>query len=147
MCQIAVERPFDRLWSSQMLKVASLSAQALRHLLAYRTGSLRRLMCNSLKQGRSRDLMLTPYLDQKAVLPHGSGLLPRLIVRPHGGLVEVHPLPGQSQSRASVADLRLGDPRPRHPRPVVPLQKREGLLSVRLLSPSRVLSHPPVPEP
>src|SRR5215212_8592969 len=29
MCQIAVERPFDRLWPSQMLKVASLSAQAL----------------------------------------------------------------------------------------------------------------------
>src|SRR5215212_5138480 len=29
MCQIAVERPFDRLWPSQIRKVASLSAQAL----------------------------------------------------------------------------------------------------------------------
>src|SRR5918993_3453613 len=30
MCQIAAKRPFDRLWPSQIRKVASLSAQALR---------------------------------------------------------------------------------------------------------------------
>ena len=41
--------------------------------------NLRRLMCNSEKQGRSRNRMLRPYLDQKAVLAYGPRLPPRLI--------------------------------------------------------------------
>ena len=71
--------------------------------------------------------MLTPNLDQKAV-PHGSRLLAGLIVRSNRGLVEGIPLLLQcsQKSRSSIADLRSGDPRPRCPRPVAPLQKREG---------------------
>jgi hypothetical protein len=34
--------------------------------------------------------MLTAYLDQKAVLAHGPRLLPRLFVRPHRRVVELH---------------------------------------------------------
>jgi hypothetical protein len=57
--------------------------------------------------------MLAPNLDQKAV-PHGSGLLPCLIVRSHRRLVEGSPLLLEcSQSRSSIAHLRSGDPRPR----------------------------------
>src|SRR5215216_3241986 len=110
---------------------------------------LRRLMRNSEKQGRSRDFMLTPNLDQKAV-PHGSRLLPGLIVRSHRGLVEGStPLLhcSQSRRRSSIAHLRSGDPHPRCPRPVAPLQEREGFLEVRSGSPARLFPHTPLPEP
>jgi hypothetical protein len=40
--------------------------------------------------------MLPPNLDQKAVPQHGPRLLPRLIVRPHRGLMEGRPLLGYS---------------------------------------------------
>src|ERR687896_1515211 len=104
-------------------------------------------MRNSEKQGRSPEFMLTPNLDQKAV-PHGSRLLPGLIVRSHRGLVEGSPLLLQcSQSRSSIADLRSGDSHPRCPRPVAPLQEREGFLEVRSGPPARVLPHTPLPEP
>src|SRR5215216_5087366 len=118
-------------------------------VMANTCGMLRRLMRNSEKQGRSRDFMLTPNLDQKAV-PHGSRLLPGLIVRSHRGLVEGStPLLhcSQSRRRSSIAHLRSGDPHPRCPRPVAPLQEREGFLEVRSGSPARLFPHTPLPEP
>jgi hypothetical protein len=81
--------------------------------------------------------MLTPYLDQKAVLAHGSRLLPRLIVRPHRRLVEVHPRLGHPVNGPPLAHQRPGGSHAGHPRPVVAaLQKRAGLPSVRLRPPS-----------
>jgi hypothetical protein len=91
--------------------------------------------------------MLPPNLDQKAVPQHGPRLLPRLIVRPHRGLMEGRPLLGYSRSRSSVADLRPGDPHPRDPRSVVTLQKREGLLEIRPGAPAPILPRAPLPEP
>src|SRR5215216_2461956 len=62
-------------------------------------------MCNSEKRGRSRNLMLTPFLDQKAVLAYGPRLLPRLIVRPHRKLVEGHPRLRRREGRPPLAHL------------------------------------------
>src|SRR5215210_4670846 len=107
-----------------------------------------KLMCNSKKRSRSRNLMLSPYLDQKAVMHAGSRLLARLIVRPHRRLVEGYPLLfGHSPSRSPIAYLRAGDPHPCHTRSVAALQKREGLPPIRLHPSSPVFPYTPLPEP
>src|SRR5215211_7178449 len=88
-------------------------------------------MCNSEKRGRRPNLMLTPFLDQKAVLAYGPRLLPRLIVRPHRKLVEGHPRPRRREGRPPVAHQRPGDPHAGDPRPMAALPQREGLSQIR----------------
>src|SRR5918993_1600250 len=65
MCQIAAKRPFDRLWPSQIRKVASLSAQALRVALsevyAYYSGN-EAMVSNVL-----RDAALDPIVQEAIV--------------------------------------------------------------------------------
>src|SRR5215207_6552866 len=107
---------------------------------------LRRLMRNSEKRGRSRNPMLTPYLDQKAV-SRGSRLLPPLIVRPHRRVVEGHSLPAHRRSWSSIAHLRRGDTHTDHPRPMAALQEREGFLALRQRPPQGVFPHAALPEP
>src|SRR5215216_5144233 len=108
---------------------------------------LRRLMCNSEKRGRRPNLMLTPFLDQKAVLAYGPRLLPRLIVRPHRKLVEGHPRPRRREGRPPIAHQRPGDPHTGDPRPMAALAQREGLSQIRRGAFARVFPHAPLPKP
>src|SRR5918995_5149621 len=103
-------------------------------------------MCNSDKRRRSRDRMLAPNLDQKAVLD-GSRLLPGLIVRPGGRLVEGQSLLRTSRGRATGLALRERGPYTGDPRPVASLQKRARLLALCLLAPAWILPEPREPEP
>ena len=66
MCQIAVERPFDRLWSSQMLKVASLSAQALSSEVLH---VAKRTIKSFAKAGRFSARTLIPRPDTGLPIP------------------------------------------------------------------------------
>ena len=71
-----------------------------------------------------------------------SRLLLGLIVRVGGGLVEARALFGAAEKRSARPAQRSGGHHPGHPRPVAPLQKREGLLAFRLLSPTLLLPYP-----
>src|SRR5919107_6133949 len=102
-------------------------------------------MSNCGPQGRSRDLMLVPNLLPK-VVPHGSGLLPRFIVRIRGRLVASKPPLDPAPTRSPRPSRRLGSSHPGHPRPVAPLPQREGLLALRFLSPAPLLPEVVLPE-
>src|SRR5829696_4341 len=103
-----------------------------------RARNLRRLMSNSGRRRRSRTLMLVPNLRPKVVPHDGSRLLLGLIVRARGRLVARAPSPVSSaqQARPSGPAVRIGSPHPRHPFPMAPLQKREGLLALRFFAPA-----------
>jgi hypothetical protein len=81
--------------------------------------------------------MLVPNLRPK-VVPHGSRLLPGLVVRTRGRLVEGAPslLRAQEETRPSGLALRSRGHHPGHPRPVAPLPQREGLLALRFGTPA-----------
>src|SRR5215203_7427478 len=110
------------------------------------TELLRRLMSNCGRQGRSRDLMVAPNLRPK-VVPHGPRLLPRLIVRIGGRLVAGCPWSGPAPPGSSGPAHGSGGHHPGHPRPVAPLQKREGLLALRFFAPALLLPEPLLPGP
>src|SRR5215213_153454 len=104
--------------------------------------TLRRLMRNSVQRRRSPDRMLHQTLS-KGWCRHGSGLLLGLIVRLRRRLVEARALlEAATPTRSACIAHRLGGFDPGHPRPVAPLQKREGLLALRLLSPALLLPEP-----
>ena len=71
-----------------------------------------------------------------------SRLLLSLIVRAGGRLVEARALFGAAEKRSARPAQRSGGHHPGHPRPVAALQKREGLLAFRLLSPTLLLPYP-----
>jgi len=77
----------------------------------------------------------------------GSGLLLGLIVRPRGQLVDARARFAVAQKRSSCPAQRSGSPHPGHPRPVAPLQKREGLLALRLGASAKLLPEPLFAEP
>src|SRR5918993_5589588 len=77
----------------------------------------------------------------------GFGLLLDLIVRPRGRLVEARPRLAAAENRPARAAQRSGGPHPGYPRPVAPLQKREGLLALRLGAPAPLLPCPLFAEP
>src|ERR687897_3346752 len=109
---------------------------------------LRRLMSNSGRRRRSRTLMLVPNLRPKVVPHDGSGLLLGLIVRARGRLVARAPSPvSAQQARPSGPAVRIGSPHPRHPLPMAPLQKREGLLALRFFAPAPLLPQVVHPRP
>src|SRR5215212_7607231 len=105
-------------------------------------------MRNSVQRRRSPDRMLHQTLS-KGWCRHGSGLLLGLIVRLRRRLVEARALlEAATPTRSACIAHRLGGFDPGHPRPVVaPLQKREGLLALRLLSPALLLPEPLLPGP
>ena len=90
--------------------------------------------------------MLVPNLLPK-VVPHGSRLLPRFIVRIRGRLVASKPPLDPAPTRSPRPSRRLGGPHPGHPRPVAALSQREGLLALRLLAPASLLPDTVLPEP
>src|SRR5918995_3847103 len=102
-------------------------------------------MRNSQKRGRSRDLMLTPYLDQKAVLAHGPRLLPRLIVRPHRRLVDLHPRLGHPKNGPPLAHQRPGGSHAGHPRPMNGRASAASGTSIGSPSPTFASTSPPSP--
>ena len=91
--------------------------------------------------------MLVPNLRPK-VVPHGSRLLPGLIVRTRGRLVAGAPslLCSQEEARPSGASHRPGGHHPGHPRPVAPLPQRARLLALRFGAPACLLPEPVHPE-
>src|SRR5215210_6061600 len=97
--------------------------------------------------GRSRNSMLVPNLRPK-VVPHGSRLLPGLIVRTRGRLVAGAPslLRAQEEARPSGLALRPRGHHPGHPRPVAPLPQRARLLTLRRCPPASLLPEPVHPE-
>src|SRR5829696_8671286 len=104
-------------------------------------------MRNSVQRRRSPDRMLHQTLS-KGWCRHGSGLLLGLIVRLRRRLVEARALlEAATPTRSACIAHRLGGFDPGHPRPVAPLQKREGLLALRLLSPALLLPEPLFPPP
>src|ERR687897_1304923 len=108
---------------------------------------LRRLMSNCVERGRSRNSMLIPNLRPK-VVPHGSRLLPRLIVRARRRLVaraSSARCPQEARSPGVARRERGLDAR--HIRPVAPLPQREGLLVFRFLPPALLLPYPLLPKP
>src|SRR5215218_3266270 len=107
---------------------------------------LRRLMRNCGRRGRSRNSMLALNLRPK-VVPHGSRLLPRLIVRIGGRLVAGWPRSGPAPPGSSGLAHGPGGHHPGDPGPVAALQKREGLLALRLGAPARVLPEALLPGP
>src|SRR5215218_3529094 len=107
---------------------------------------LRRLMRNCGRRGRSRNSMLALNLRPK-VVPHGSRLLLGLIVRISGRLVAGWPRSGPAPPGSSGPAHGPGGHHPGHPGPVAPLQKREGLLALRLGAPARVLPEALLPGP
>ena len=92
--------------------------------------------------------MLVPNLLPKAV-PHGSRLLPSLIVRTRGRLVARAPslLRAQEQARPSGPALRPRDHHPGHTRAMAPLPQREGLLALRFGTPASLLPEAVHPGP
>ena len=78
---------------------------------------------------------------------HGSGLLLGLIVRPRGRLGEARSRLAATEARSARPAQRSGGHYPGHPRPVAPLQKREGLLAFRLFAPAPLLPEPVFAEP
>src|SRR5215218_1275994 len=123
-------------------------SQALRQTL--RVGVLRellrRLMSNCGKRGRSRNSMLALNLRPK-VVPHGPRLLLGLIVRISGRLVAGRPRSGPEPPGSSGLAHGPGGHHPGDPGPVAALQKREGLLALRLGAPARVLPEALLPGP
>src|SRR5215212_3302818 len=109
-------------------------------------GVLRRLMSNCGPQGRSRELMVVPNLLPK-VVPHGSRLLPRFIVRIRGRLVARKPPLDPAPTLSPHPSRRLGGPHPGDPGPVAALSQREGLLALRLGAPASLLPETVLPEP
>src|SRR5215210_3648238 len=107
---------------------------------------LRRLMCNSSQRRRSPDRMLHQTLS-KGWCHARSGLLLGLIVRPRRRLVEARSRFAAAEDRSARPAHRLGGPHPGHPRPVAPLQKREGLLAFRFFAPAPLLPCPLFAEP
>src|SRR5215212_5477835 len=107
---------------------------------------LRRLMSNCGPQGRSRELMVVPNLLPK-VVPHGSRLLPRFIVRIRGRLVASKPPLDPAPTRSPHPSRRLGGPHPGDPGSVAALSQREGLLALRLGAPASLLPETVLPEP
>src|SRR5215212_916277 len=103
-------------------------------------------MRNCGRQGRSRNLMLVANLRPKVVLPHGSRLLPGLIVRPHRGLVEAQPHLGAPENRSANLAKRSGGHHPGDTGSVAPLQKRTRLLQIRPGVPALLLSEPALSE-
>src|SRR5215213_5449978 len=105
--------------------------------------TLRRLMSNCEERGRSRNSMLVPNLLPKAV-PHGSRLLPGLIVRTCGRLVAGAPalLCAQKETRPSGPALRERGHHPGDPRAVAPLPQRARLLALRLGPSASLLPEP-----
>src|SRR5215210_7013956 len=105
-------------------------------------------MSNCGERGRSRNSMLVPNLRPK-VVPHGSRLLPGLIVRTRGRLVAGAPslLRAQEETRPSGLALRSRGYHPGHPRPVAPLPQRARLLALRSRTPACLLPEPVHPEP
>src|SRR5919202_4331356 len=91
---------------------------------------LRPLMRNW-RRRRSRDPMLAPNLDQKAVPHDGPRLLPGLIVRARRRLVAREPILRTTEARTPRPALGERGAHPRHPRPVAPLPQRAGLLALR----------------
>ena len=86
--------------------------------------------------------MLVPNLRPKVVPHDGSRLLLGLIVRARGRLVARAPSPvSAQQARPSGPAVRIGSPHPRHPFPMAPLQKREGLLALRFFAPAPLLPY------
>src|SRR5215217_9162052 len=124
-------------------RVSSRSSQATCSVL---TRVLRRVMSNCGSQGRSRDLMVVPNLLPK-VVPHGSRLLPRFMVRNRGRLVASKPPLDPAPTRTPRPSYRLGSPHPGDPRPVAALSQREGLLALRFFAPASLLPEPLHPEP
>jgi hypothetical protein len=61
--------------------------------------------------------------------------------------VEAPPFLGVTENRSACPAQRPGGPHPGHPRPVAPLQKREGLLALRIFAPAPLLPRPVLPEP
>src|SRR5215203_5900222 len=86
--------------------------------------------------------MLVHQTLSKGWCRHGSGLLLGLIVRPRGRLGEARSRLAATEARSARPAQRSGGHYPGHPRPVAPLQKREGLLALRLLSPALLLPEP-----
>src|SRR5215216_3434061 len=109
-------------------------------------GVLRRLMSNCGKRGRSRNSMLALNLRPK-VVPHGPRLLLGLIVRISGRLVAGRPRSGPEPPGSSGLAHGPGGHHPGDPGPVAALQKREGLLALRLGAPARVLPEALLPGP
>src|SRR5829696_716613 len=87
-------------------------------------------MCKSSLRRRSPDLIVHQTLS-KGWCRDGSGLLLGFIVRPRGRLVEAQSLLRATEARSACPAHRLGGHHPGHPRPVAPLQNREGLLEIR----------------
>ena len=91
---------------------------------------------------------VAPNLRPKVVPHSGSRLLPRLIVRIGGRSVASRPRSRPAPPGSSGPAHGPGGHHPGHPRPVVAaLQKREGLLALRLGTPARVLPEPVLPGP
>jgi transposase len=67
---------------------------------------------------------------------HGSGLLLGLIVRARGRLVKARSRFAAAENRSPCPAQRPGGPHPGYPRPVAPLEQREGLLALRFLAPA-----------
>src|SRR5215216_2670228 len=107
---------------------------------------LRRLMSNCGKRGRNRNSMLALNLRPK-VVPHGPRLLLGLIVRISGRLVAGRPRSGPEPPGSSGLAHGPGGHHPGDPGPVAALQKREGLLALRLGAPARVLPEALLPGP
>src|SRR5215212_10177478 len=109
---------------------------------------LRCLVRNCGECGRSRNSMLVPNLLPK-VVPHGSRLLPGLIVRTRGRLVAGAPplVCAQEEARPSGPAYRPRGHHPGHPRAVAALPQRARLLALRLGTPALLLPEPVHPEP
>jgi hypothetical protein len=90
--------------------------------------------------------MLVANLRPKVVLPHGSRLLPGLIVRPRRGLVEAQPHLGAPENRSANLAKRSGGHHPGDTGSVAPLQKRTRLLQIRPGVPALLLSEPALSE-
>jgi len=110
--------------------------------------SLRRLMRNCDRRGRSRESMLAPNLLPKVVPHSGSRLLLGLIVRLHRRMVEGQP-PSEfaSQARSSRSPFRERGSYPGDPGAVASLSQRARLLALRFFAPALLLPYPLLPEP
>src|SRR5918995_6436074 len=106
--------PIPRTWVNKGMKegrdlkdsILSLLSPASAGLIS----TLRRLMRNCGRRGRSRNLMLAPNLLPKAVPHNGSRLLLGFIVRPDRRLVESQPPLGHTPPWPSHPPERPGGP-------------------------------------
>src|SRR5215208_7344870 len=109
--------------------------------------TLRRLMRNCGRRGRSRTLMLAPNILPKAVPHSGSRLLLGFIVPPDRRLLEGQPPLGHTPPRPSRPPFRERGPYPGHPRSVASLAQREGLLALGMGAPAPLLPEVVLPRP